>query len=134
MSDLPNNGITISFPQDPTPQATGGIAVGKEGEITPSQEQSVQEITKEIELPKEIVAAGVKKQPTVVHLPPSVQRMGVKPTGVNTQFGNGQTVTLPLTQPQIAQGLQQSIADSWRWLAVWCIRKLKQLRFLNQTN
>ena len=131
MSDLPRNGpISDASTPAPIPSTGGNPGLGKEGEVVPASEQLIQEIQKEIELPKEVAAIGVKKQPTVVTLPKPVMQMGVKQTGINTGLGNGATITLPLTQPQIAQGLQQSIVDSWRWLAVWCIRKLQQFRLM----
>jgi len=131
MNDLPTQGIISGSQQNsPLPTPSGSSAV-KEAEVLPRGEYPVLEMQKEIELPKEVVSIGVKTQPTVVNLPKSVSQMGVKQTGVNTQFGSGAGVTLPLTQPQITQGLEKSIVDSWRWLAVWCIRKLKQFRFLN---
>lgn len=133
MNDLPKTGTIIGSQQPQPLPITGSSGLGKEGEIVPSSELPVQEIQKELELPREVIAAGVKKQPTVVTLPKPITQMGVKPTGSNVGLGTGATVVLPLTQPQIAQGLQKSILDSWRWLAVWCIRKLKQFRLFNLT-
>ena len=78
----------------------------------------------EIELPKEVASTGVKVQPTVVTLPPPVQQLGVQPSGVKPSQGTSVTVTLPLSDDQIARGLKQSITTSWRWLAEWCKRRL----------
>lgn len=130
MNDLPQTGNTVR-PSQPQPITSGTPSLGKEGEVVPSSELPIQEIHKELELPKELIATGVKTQPTVVNIPPPISKMGVKPMGSNVGLGNGATVTLPLTQAQIAEGLQKNIVDSWRWLAVWCIRRLKQLRFLS---
>lgn len=80
----------------------------------------------EIELPKEVVSAGVKVQPTTVQLPQVVTQMGVQTVG-QAVVPQPATTPLPLTDDQIALGLKQSVASSWRWLAEWCIRKLKQL-------
>ncbi len=80
----------------------------------------------EIELPKEVAAAGVTQKPTVVQLPQAVTQMGVTPVG-SVGLPQAPAAALPLTDDQIAQGLKQSITSSWRWLAEWCIRKLKQL-------
>jgi hypothetical protein len=135
MNDLPRQGTISDSKQTPTISISGvGSGLGKEGEGLSSAEQPIGEIHKELELPKEVVSAGVKVQPTVVNIPQPVTQIGVKQTGVNTGLGSGATVVLPLTQPQITQGLQQNILSSWRWLAVWCIRRLKQFRFLNLTN
>lgn len=82
--------------------------------------------TQEIEISKEVASVGVKVQPTVVQLPQAVTQMGVTPVG---QMGLPQApaAALPLTETQIVLGLKQSITSSWRWLAEWCVRKLKQL-------
>jgi hypothetical protein len=134
MNTLPGPGDTAHSQTTPVMPLSGSIGIGKEGETLPAAEQPIREVTKELELPKEVVSAGVKVQPTVVNLPQPVTQMGVKQTGAGSSLGTGATVSLPLTQPQIAEGLQQDILSSWRWLAVWCIRRLRQFRFLNLTN
>lgn len=90
--------------------------------------------TKEFELPKEVASAGVKTQPTTIQIPPKVSQMGVTQAGPSMPVGTGHAVTLPLTDAQIAEGLKQSITSSWRWLAVWCERKLKQLHLIKREN
>jgi len=100
---------------------TEGIAIA-------GTELPLQDIGKEIELPKEVVGAGVKIQPTAdVPISPSVQRFGVKPTGPNITISTSVS-TVPLTYDQINKGLNQGITTSWRWLAEWCVRRLKQLK------
>jgi len=128
MNSLPNQGV-IPSSQNPPLSSAGSLGVGKEGESSPSIEFPIQEIHREVDLPKEVSSVGVKSQPTVVPLPKPIQQMGVKASGQNIQIGTGSTVVLPLTQSQISEGLNKGIVDSWRWLAVWCIRRLKQLRF-----
>ncbi|MBI5619905.1 hypothetical protein HY950_03015 [Candidatus Gottesmanbacteria bacterium] len=81
----------------------------------------------EMELSREVSAAGVSMHPTTVSIPQSVAQMGVKPMGANVPAPSVQTVALPLTDDQIAVGLHQSIVSSIRWLAEWCLRRLKQL-------
>lgn len=83
--------------------------------------------TQEIELPKEVASVGVKAQPTTVQLPSNVQNLGVQTVGQSGPAGQATTVVLPLTDDQIAQGLHQGITSSFRWLAEWCIRRLKQV-------
>jgi len=134
MNNLPGQGDTVISQSPPVTPLSGSVGLGKESEVLSSADQPIREVSQELELPKEVVSAGVKVQPTVINLPPPVTQMGVKQTGANTGLGSGATVSLPLTQPQIAQGLQQDILSSWRWLAVWCIRRLKKFRFLNLTN
>lgn len=123
MDDLPTNQFT---PQ--VPGGTPGIG-GKELEPAAGglEQPTVKDVSgKEIELPKEVIAAGVRTQPTTIQLPAAVTQMGVSAVGTNTQTP-APAVALPLTDDQIALGLKQSIMSSWRWLAEWCVRKLKQL-------
>ena len=121
MDALPTNQLN--------PQVSGGtLGIGGK-ELEPAVEQpTLKDVSgKEIELPKEVAAAGVRTQPTTVQLPQVVTQMGVAPVG-QAVMPQAPAVALPLTDDQIAQGLKQSITSSWRWLAEWCIRKLKQLQ------
>lgn len=130
LSDQKNIGGSVNPPPQPPPTQVsgnvGGIS-GKEKEIigSPTSEGTLQDLGKEMELPKEVSAVGVKTKPTVVSMPQAVQQMGVKPVGATVQ-PQTPPPTLPLTDDQIAQGLQQSILSSWRWLAEWCKRRLQQ--------
>lgn len=134
MSDLPapapqgNNPISTNTTNNQINQL-GSISVGKELESVAGFEQSVlKDVSgQEIEISKEVVAAGVKAQPTTVHLSTNVQQFGVQPVGQSGPAGQATTVVLPLTDDQIAQGLHQGITSSFRWLAEWCIRRLKQV-------
>lgn len=81
----------------------------------------------ELEIPRVVERAGVRVQPTVVPIPPKVQKQGVQPVGANVPAA--QQTVVPLTDDQIVQGLKQSVASSWRWLAEWCVRRLKQLHY-----
>lgn len=122
MDPLPtgNNPANAGNPMPPT----GSIAKEKEGG------SSVGEILKpvgaEVELAPELSAAGVKVQPASVQVPPAVSQMGVTPVGQVVTAAPA--VTLPLTNDQIAAGLHQSVTNSWRWLAEWCMRILKKKR------
>lgn len=114
-------------PQTP-PQPIGSTGLGKEVDSTVTIGETIKDISpREIELPKEVASAGVKVHPTTVTVPPKVSQYGVKPIGPNQPVAPTATVQLPLTDDQIAQGLKASITSSWRWLAEWCVRKLKQL-------
>lgn len=122
MNDLPTNQLA--------PQASDGTLGigGKEMEPTAGglEQPTVKDVSgKEIELPKEVIAAGVRTQPTTIQLPAAVTQMGVSAVGTNAQTP-APAVALPLTDDQIALGLKQSIVSSWRWLAEWCVRRLKQ--------
>lgn len=81
----------------------------------------------ETELPKEVAQAGVKIHPTTVPIPPNVTQLGIKPAGANIPQATPESIALPLSEDQIAQGLHESVVSSWRWLAQWCIRRLKQM-------
>jgi hypothetical protein len=109
-----------------TPAGVSGIAKELESGGLPPSEQ-LRPATPDIEVPKEVAGAGIKIQPTTIPLPPNVAHMGIKPAGTNIPANSSQTVNLPLSEDQIAQGLHQSIVSSWRWLAEWCIRRLKQM-------
>lgn len=103
------------------------VGINKEVEIagTPS-EVSFKPTGQEVELSPEVISSGVKVQPTSIPIPPPVAQMGVGAVGQNVA-SPAPAVTLPLSDDQIAQGLKQSVWSSWRWLAQWCVRKLKQI-------
>ncbi len=108
----------------------GGVTLGgKEKEaVSLGGEFPLIPVGQEVELPKEVAAAGVSVRPTNVPIPPKVFQMGVKPLGQNiSATPSTGTITLPLTDDQIAQGMRQSAASSWRWLAEWCKRRLMQI-------
>ena len=97
------------------------------GGIRSGEVPGIKEVGKDIDLPKEVVSAGVKVQPTTVSIPPNVTKLGVKPIGPAVTPPQSQAVALPLTDDQIVFGLKQSVTSSWRWLAEWCVRKIRQL-------
>lgn len=133
-SDAGNNQINAVIPiQSGTVSGqsnqSGNISAGKEIETggVGFEEPGLKDVTgKEMELPREVAAAGVTSQPTTVQLPQPVAQMGVKPIG-DAVVPVAPSVALPLTDDQIASGLKQSVTSSWRWLAEFCVRKLKQL-------
>lgn len=131
MNTLPQQPLTD---QPIGSQPASSIGMGKEVEHV---EKSAIEIStdgehnKDTELPKEVSAVGVTMQGTTVVLPKIVSSAGVKvinPVVVPTTISS--TVTLPLTDEQIAKGLHESIISSVRWLAQWCERRLKQLQHI----
>lgn len=117
-----------TVPQPSGMTAPGGIR-GKEAERIPGpvMELPLTPVGQEVELPKEVSSVGVKVQPTAVQVPQQVANVGVQVIDPNAPVQPTQTVLLPLTDAEIAQGLKQSVSSSWRWLAEWCKRKLKQL-------
>lgn len=119
----------------PTPQDLpilpvnpAGSSQYKEVEPTPQVDktQGIKEIGKESQLAPEMTGAGVKVHPTTINIPPNITKMGVASVGQSTP-PPAVTVTLPLTDDQIAQGLKKDMTSSWRWLAEWCMRKIKQI-------
>lgn len=127
MNDLP---VTASDDVSLT-----GVGLGtKEVEPGTQSPDGAQDATgQEFELPKEVISAGIRAQPTTIPIPQSVAQMGVKPVGGNIPVQTTTTVVLPLTDDQIAVGLHQSITNSWRWLAEWCVRRLRQLHIAVKT-
>lgn len=114
----------------PPPPSVGGGSLNREleGGIAIGETAGLKDISgKEIALPKEVASAGVRVHPTSVTIPQRVANLGVKPSVTSAPLATGSSVVLPLTDDQIAQGLSQSVTSSWRWLAEWCIRKIKQL-------
>ncbi len=97
----------------------GGIALG---EPSPLKEVG----THEVDLPKGVVTVGVSAHPTNIKLPPAVQQLGVRATGQPQASPVAPAVALPLTDDQIAQGIKLGVTSSWRWLAEWGLRKIKQ--------
>ena len=132
MNDLPNTtdpqGQTV--PAVPPPSNVTATPSGsKEVVGGTDQSEGLRDATgQELELPKEVAAAGVRIQPTSVPIPPAVANMGVKPSGNNIPVQTVSAVTLPITDDQIAAGLHVSLVNSLRWLSEWCVKRLKQLR------
>jgi len=132
MNDLPDSASPAGT-NNPTntPIIQSGTGVGSiskeiEGGVGLSEAGLHDVSGQEMELPKEVAAVGVKVQPTTVTIPQPVAQMGVISAGTNVPAQPAATV-MPLTDDQIAVGLKQSITTSLRWLAEWCVRRLKQL-------
>lgn len=94
--------------------------------LTAPQEGLHDATGQEVTLSPEVSAAGVKVHPATISIPPPVAHMGVRPSGQNVPVATTTSIKLPLTDDQIAVGLQQSLSNSLRWLAAWCVRRLKQ--------
>ena len=111
----------------PTPVPTPISQPNKEAEVVglPS-EVPFKPAGQEVELSPEVASSGVTVQPTSIPIPQPVQKMGVGAIGQNVAPPTT-AVPLPLSDDQIATGLKQSVWSSWRWLAEWCVRKLKQV-------
>jgi hypothetical protein len=119
-----NPSVVPSVPVTPT-----GAKEVEPGDIAP--QEGLRDVTgQEAEIPKEVFSAGVRIRPTTVQVPPRVSKMGVRPAGHNIPVQTTTTVTLPMTDDQIAQGLHESITSSLRWLSEWCLRRMKQLHII----
>lgn len=132
MNDLPNPQTFGVGPQNANsqpPSVSGGMSTKEKETSSPGgiEAPGLKEIGREAPLPSEVASAGVTGQFTSVSLPSAVQQLGIKPVGDTGVQAGAAAVSLPLTDDQIAQGLHQSIASSWRWLAQWCVRRLKQV-------
>ncbi len=117
-------------PAQPTP-LSGSIGKELEGGagLTVAESPRAAEIGHDVDLPKEVSRVGVTVHPTVIPIPANLTRAGVRPAGMNVpaSTGGATTVVLPLTDAEIAAGLTKSITLSWRWLAEWCRRRIKQI-------
>lgn len=90
------------------------------GEITSK------EISKEIEIPKAVKAVGVEKIQGTIELPPDLKKLGVTPGPSGIPVVSAVSVTLPLSDDKIINGLKAPIAQSLKWLALWCIFRLQK--------
>ena len=126
MNNLPNNGnsstqssslnVISSLPNKE--MGTGHIG---------APESPLRDLGKEMDLPREVVAAGVKASPVAIPIPPPVKNLGVRGAGTNIPMAVAASAKLPLSDVQIAEGLHTNITNSIRWLAEWCRYKLKKL-------
>lgn len=121
----------VSMPKPAVaPIAPQGAGVAKEVEVihaAPVETPTLTEVGQEAPLSEELSHVGVSLHPTTIEIPKTVAQLGVKPVGHSAPVQAVPTVVLPLSDEKIAEGLHQSITSSWRWLAQWCIRRLKEL-------
>jgi hypothetical protein len=130
MNDLSSSSVpqsvSPSTPASPVSVTPSGNKEAQSGGIH-AQEFLHDATGHETELPKEVVSAGVQVHPTSISIPSTVAQLGVKPLGQNVPVQTVPTVSLPLTDEQIAKGLHENVTHSIRWLAEWCVWKLKRL-------
>lgn len=119
--NVPTGGIT------PLSVATG---VGKEGSpVEVNSPDTVSEITSEVEIPSEVEKAGVVSFKETIELPPDIRKLGVTQIGASVPVQNAPLlpqVDLPISDSQVVVGLHAGIGNAFRWLANWCIKKLKK--------
>ena len=93
-----------------------------------SQDQPlIEEINPDVEMTAELIQAGVQKRSETIDLPPDVASLGVSGTGPAQPLPTTVTIQLPLSDEQIETGLHAKLTSSIRWLAEWCIFRLKKL-------
>lgn len=129
MSNDGNSGQSQSSPSLNTLIQPAQPAAGVHKEVEPvssSEPATLEETVAEVELEPDMEAAGVQKISETIELPPDMKKMGVQAVGPTQPIPTAATVQLPLSDDQIVVGLHAQIISSLRWLAEWCIRKLKK--------
>ena len=98
----------------------------KESEPLAGKEE-IKEALPEVEVSKEISQAGVKPITETIELPPDIKHLGVSATGTAIPVVTAlPSVKLPISDQKVVQGLHRPISDALRWLAVWCLKKLRK--------
>ncbi|OGG08580.1 hypothetical protein A2154_00510 [Candidatus Gottesmanbacteria bacterium RBG_16_43_7] len=114
--------------QPPAGSGTGTKERESEPTAIDSEHLPLTERSADVELPPAVIKSGVKLQPASHPVPPQLTQAGVVPIGDNVIVGSGSTVSLPLTSAQISSGLKQGVTSSIRWLAEWCLRRIKMVQ------
>ncbi len=134
ISSSPNQPVVAGNTRKSSDEPTSGGAISHGSKETapvsgmPDQREVLSNASgQEFELPKEVQSAGVRIQPTTIPIPPPIAKLGVSASGANIPVQTTSTVVLPLSDDQIAVGLHQEVTNSMRWLAEWCVRRLKFL-------
>ena len=134
MDTLPQSSSTP--PSTSSPVSTSG-SLAKESEvvrIAPTEATPVNDSSSETPLSPEVMRARLRMRADSIELPKTVQQLGVSPVSQAPVSAVAiPTIVLPLTDEQIARGLHQSITSSFRWLAEWCEKRLKEFHFIVRT-
>lgn len=103
---------------------------GKErGSVPLSGKEVFTEISQEINPSPEEKKAGVFPVKAVIDLPPDVKKLGVTHAGPNTPVSSSPpTVSLPISDDQILQGVNAPLSSAIKWLSVWCTKILHKSR------
>lgn len=122
--------------------ASGRVAGSKEQEVghLGQPEAKIEAVAKpEVAISKEAKEAGIEIRPESPEIPPDLKKFGVKPSGPSQPVihpGSDQTgrsvpaVSLPISDDQVLVGLHASVTSSFRWLAEWCLRRLRQAHLI----
>ena len=119
-------GNTSSSP--PVQSPINSTSTGDKEKEAPRSNASeiVQEVGKQVEIPSEVEKAGVIHYKETIEIPPDVRKMGLTPTGANVPVvSQTPQVTLPVSDQIVYQGLHADFTNAVKWLAVWCMKKLK---------
>jgi len=126
-----HNGQTSSTGNKPkkTPPAVSITAIGgKEAEkVTQEASVKIEEISPEAVLAPELETAGVTKIGDTIEFPPDITDLtgGQSVSTLPSQTSSQTAVPMPISDDLIYSGSQKSITNTIKWLAEWCIRKLK---------
>ena len=94
-------------------------------EIKSGKNEIIKEVSQEIELPKEVSQAGVEIH-GAVEFPLDLKKLGVTPTGGQTPLSAvTTTISLPISDDKILAGTKAPLTSALKWLAVWCLKRLK---------
>src|SRR3989344_5741913 len=137
---VPMSPISPPLPSQITPPTQVGQQplgqIGRPKEVEPySAEASKGEVGVEdvVEVPFEV---ELEKKPELAGYVDAVQKEATVTQAVTDDYTDeillkpaqqNQTVTLPLTEDQVVQGLHHKVWDSLRWWAEWCVRQIKLL-------
>ena len=113
-------------PNSVAPSSFVASSHGKEGEVINVKSEVIEDLTKEIELPKEAKEIGMEKIHGVIELPPDIKNIGVTHSGPQAPvFATSATISLPLSDDKILQSAHYPLTSAVKWLSVWCLKRLR---------
>lgn len=125
---------TIPSANKQQPPSVANATIHKEHEIplASTASEAVSEMTTEVEISPEVEKAGVTAYKETIELPPDIKKLGIAPTGSATPVVTTVVppVVLPISDDKVVAGLHARLLSSLRWLAVWCIKKLKKAHII----
>lgn len=133
MPNLPDPPQVVGNSNGDTPHVQGATTSSTSGlhkeqePFSGNESAALEQGSAEVELTPELEKAGVVAHHDNVRVSPEVQQMGVETMGPTQPVIYTGAVQLPLTDDQIVVGLHAQILSSLRWLAEWCIKRLKQV-------
>lgn len=114
----------------PTPIQVGSTPIGgREKEpVKTGEAETFVEAAGEAQIAPEVEKAGVIQFKETIELPPDVKKLGLGPAGASVPFTPPAIppVVLPISDQQVVTGLQANVSSAIKWLAAWCVKKLKK--------